>query len=240
MTEGILDKAKKAWLERFEGASLVEQVTLAHPTFKRLFTRTFYLTARNLVYIQIFARMGLSEQDTDSVIRHLNQRIDSTERLIAEKRREAELALSSVGSTQSASYGMPETTEVRITTPLSRRHLMLIKEADDIMRLVDTAWLLCAIDDRQQSMAQLELKRALRGLWQSTNSMAQSLRKRIEPAAAASVPEAGKAQTAENQVSPPQTEASSEPSVPPMVNPANAASPNSSPTTQAILNRAFP
>ena len=235
MTEGILDKAKKAWLERFEGASLVEQVTLAHPTFKRLFTRTFYLTARNLVYIQIFARMGLSEQDTDSVIRHLNQRIDSTERLIAEKRREAELALSEAGSNQSASYGMPETTEVRITTPLSRRHLMLIKETDEIMRLVDTAWLLCAIDDRQQSMAQLELKRALRGLWQSTNSMAQSLRKRIEPESAYA-PKAGKPEEPENPVNP----TSPEPSTHPMDNPSNAPSSNPSPTAQAILQRAFP
>ena len=236
MTEGILNKAKKAWLERFEGASLVEKVTLAHPTFKRLFTRTFYLTARNLVYIQIFSRMALSDQGTDDVVRHLNNRIDGTERLIAEKRREAELALSSVGSTQSASYGMPETTEVRITTPLSRRHLMLIKEADDIMRLVDTAWLLCAIDDRQQSMAQLELKRALRGLWQSTNSMAQSLRKRIEPEAP-SAPKAEKPEEPETPANPP----SSEPSSHPMDNNStNAPSPNPSPTAQAILNRAFP
>ena len=179
MTDAVTLHAKKIWLDKFQGASLLLPVEFGSPLVQNAFKRTFYITARNSHFISVFGRILLGEEKITEPEKHVRNAFNNAAEDFDRKLKAAQAIVADAAITRFATYSATRKAEVQIITPISKRHLELLVKADEFLLLVNTLWLHGEIDGSERARRELEVKRKLRGVVAATRNMFLALRNEL-------------------------------------------------------------
>ena len=184
MTQLPLRDAKDAWLEKFEGASIIKVTPIGSPTMRHLHKRSFGHVGRNCHFISVFGRILLGEDQISEAEAAVSKRIVEVTTGIERKISAMKAIVADRGlSDNLAQFNASSEIVSKIVVPSQTRFLNLIALGDQYLVLVNTLWLHGELQDREKSRAELELKQMLRGIPATTRKMRIYLQSKLAEAA---------------------------------------------------------
>ena len=184
MTQLPLRDAKDAWLEKFEGASIIKVNPIGSPTMRHLHKRSFGHVGRNCHFISVFGRILLGEDQISEAEAAVNKRIVEVTTAIERRISAMKAIVADNGLSDSlAQFNASSEIVSKIVVPSQTRFLNLIVLGDQYLVLVNTLWLHGELQDREKSRAELELKQLLRGIPATTRKMRIYLQAKLTEAA---------------------------------------------------------
>ena len=140
MTQLPLRDAKDAWLEKFEGASIVKVTPIGSPTMRHLHKRSFGHVGRNCHFISVFGRILLGEDQISEAEAAVSKRIVEVTTGIERKISAMKAIVADRGlSDNLAQFNASSEIVSKIVVPSQTRFLNLIALGDQYLVLVNTA-----------------------------------------------------------------------------------------------------
>ena len=128
-------------LQRLESAYRSVTTTFCSPDVKRLYLRFFESTALQVHYIEVFARIepALGAEVAEKCENHLAEQLQKLIENVDNAIDAGEALKQANGLTQQASF-LPDglVAEVRVTSPIMRRYLILMEKTDQMIALLET------------------------------------------------------------------------------------------------------
>lgn len=163
---GIRAEAKKNFLESFDGPVIVKTYVYGANAVKQIFKRDDPIFARNAHFISFFARIIFSKEIVDPIELHVKSKLEELNKYFETRVQWARSVMKDAGieDSDSAHANQPMEIQARITSPLHRKMLDVMKVADGYLLMLSTLWLHGAIESPEHSTHLYDVKRRLRSL----------------------------------------------------------------------------
>lgn len=174
----LMEEAKKSWFETFNGPSFVMSTNIGSSLVNSFYRRTFEITSRNAHFISVFGRILLGEDKVQEPENYLKNTLANAIKEIDSKIVAAKALMLNEGIDKLASYENSRPFEVKIVSPIAKQYMELLLKADEYQAYVSTLWLHGAIDDRQRTGTELDLKKRMRSVVTAARNMFIVIRKK--------------------------------------------------------------
>lgn len=175
----IIQAAKKSWFETFDGPCLALEVEFGARMIQNFFRRSFEITSRNAHFISVLGRILLGEESVQEPENYVKRTLANAIADLDNKIAGARAIMVDAGITKIAAYEIKQTHQVKVVSPIAKDFVELLKKSEEFLVYMNTLWLHGAIDDRQRSKHELELKRKLRSVVASARNMFIVMRKKL-------------------------------------------------------------
>lgn len=228
----IDSNTKEAWLETYQGATLVLKPSFGNPKVNHMFARNFDNIGRNAFYISVRGRILIGEDAAGQAEQHVYDRILEINKAIDKKIEGAKVIIRDANITEMANYNRAVEHRAVVISPIQKRYIELLAKCDELFVLMTTLMLHGEIQEREHSKRELEIKQHMRVIPSVVRKVTIGLRTRLQAMAdAAKVAEAKAAERtkakASNDAQAPATDAApagdTAPAVAPAVAPVEAA-----------------
>ena len=153
------------WLlaRRAQGAALRLDFELRTALVRQVFRRDFVYVSRQLHALDASRRVqGLARADLDEALAALQRRADDVQAWIAREATELQAAIQARGAASARfSFACPARFQATIVSPAAHRFLLLLQQADEMLAVLEMAWLLGLVDPHQRTMRVRDCRRAL-------------------------------------------------------------------------------
>ena len=129
---------------------------------QRVMHRSFDKLKQSLFSLSVILRIISDEEsEIEEIDIYIDEQFSSTEADLATEQTRLKKILEDNGVVELANYSKPESYEVEIDSPRANTFLRLITQLDDMMLLIDTAWLCSEFDDKQKKNATFQWQQRL-------------------------------------------------------------------------------
>lgn len=163
---GIRAEAKKNFLESFDGPVIVKTYVYGANAVKQIFKRDDPIFARNAHFISFFARIIFTKEIVDPIETHVKSKLEELNKYFETRVQWARSVMkdADIDDSDNAFANQPMEIQARITSPLHRKMLDVMKVADGYILMLSTLWLNGAIESQEHSTHLYDVKRRLRSL----------------------------------------------------------------------------
>lgn len=175
----VIQAAKRSWFETFDGPCLTMDVDFGARMIQNFHRRSFEITSRNAHFISVLGRILLGEESVQEPENYVKRTLSNAITDLDNKIAGARAIMVDAGITKIAAYEIKQTYSVKVVSPIAKDFLELLKKSEEFLVFMNTLWLHGAIDDRQRSKHELELKRKLRSVVASARNMFIVMRKKL-------------------------------------------------------------
>ena len=155
------------WLlaRQTQGAALRLAFELRTALVRQVFRRDFVYVSRQLHGLEASRRVqGLARDRLDDALAALQHRADDVQALLQRIAADMEAAIAAAGSASaSIAFARPARFQATIVSPLARRYLALLTQADETLSRLEMAWLLGLVEAQNRSALLSDCRRALHG-----------------------------------------------------------------------------
>jgi len=172
-------------LQRLESAYRSVTTTFCSPDVKRLYLRFFESTALQVHYIEVFARidLALGAEVAEKCENHLAEQLQKLIENVDNAIEAAEALKQANGLTQQATF-LPDglVVEVRVTSPIMRRYLILMEKTEQMIALLETLRIDGVVTTAACNTRRGQLKAQIKTFNSAARRVAMSLRARAKAA----------------------------------------------------------
>jgi len=129
---------------------------------QRVMHRSFEKLKQSLFSLSVILRI-ISDEETEieKIDAYIDEQFSSTETDLATEQARLKKILEDNGVDELANYSKPESYDIEIDSPRANTFLRLITQLDNMMLLIDTAWLCAEFDDKQKKNATFQWQQRL-------------------------------------------------------------------------------
>jgi hypothetical protein len=153
------------WLlaRRARGAALRLEFELRTTLARQVFRRDFVYVSRQLHALDASRRVqGLARADLDAALGALQRRADQAQSWIERQAADLQAAIDARGPANARiSFACPARFQATIVSPAAHRLLELLQQADQMLALLEMAWLLGLVDPVRRTSIVHDCRRAL-------------------------------------------------------------------------------
>lgn len=129
---------------------------------QRVMHRSFEKLKQSLFSLSVILRIiADDESEIEKIDAYIDEQFNSVESDIATEQARLRKVLEDNGIEDLAGYSKPSTYSIEIDTPRAHTFLRLISQLDNLMLLIDTAWLCGEFDDKQKKNATFQWQQRL-------------------------------------------------------------------------------
>lgn len=121
---------------------------------QRVMSRSFEKLRQSLFSLSVILPiLSKDEDEIEAIDTYITEQFGTVETDLAQAVGQLKKVLEDNGIEETAHYSQPETYELVLDTPKTTTFLRLVADLDELMLLIDTAWLLGEFDDKQKKNA---------------------------------------------------------------------------------------
>lgn len=129
---------------------------------QRVMHRSFEKLKQSLFSLSVILRIiSDSEIEIEKIDAYIDEQFASAEEDLATEQARLRKVLEDNGIEDLAGYSKPQTYKIELDSPRAKTFLSLIAQLDNLMLLVDTAWLCGEFDDKQKKNATFQWQQRL-------------------------------------------------------------------------------
>ena len=129
---------------------------------QRVMHRSFEKLKQSLFSLSVILRIiSDNETEIEKIDAYIDEQFVSAEEDLATEQARLRKVLEDNGIEDLAGYSKPETYEIELDSPRANTFLRLIAQLDNLMLLIDTAWLCGEFDDKQKKNATFQWQQRL-------------------------------------------------------------------------------
>lgn len=143
-------------------ATIKQAVQLQSLQAQRVMSRSFEKLQQSLFSVSVILRIiSDDESEIERIDAFIDEQIEAVESDLANELARLRKILDDNGIEELAAYSKPENMVVEIDSPRANKFLRQVIQLDNLMVLIDTAWLSGEFDDRQKKSASFQWQQRL-------------------------------------------------------------------------------
>ena len=148
------ERLPDSWLNQFDGASVMVNLTLASPQLQTMFRRAYYFAAHQLHAVLITSRCRVSDLDTQRAEQGVGDVLRAGLSSIGAQTKEAQQLIEAAGESFRPLCDRALSYAVRVVSPYGHAHIDLFRASDELIARLDYA-------RRENIIAEAEYRRRL-------------------------------------------------------------------------------